>query len=167
MQEIASAFGDRQCSGEHQRGSAAGASRRLLAVGRQPAELCKTVVRCLQSCWVREHAGHQALAADADGGGETGEELPHFAGDSSDEEEGGEEIDPSSVSKDVLKQIMKLHTQTGHQSKRRLVRALAIAGAPEEAIRAAKLLKCEVCHERQRPRTHGWPPYLDRATLVM
>ena len=55
---------------------------------------------------------------------------------------------PPSVSEDVMKRIMKLQTQTGHQSKRRpgLVRALAIAGAPEEAIRAAK--KFELCHGR-------------------
>ena len=65
-EETASALGDRQCSGEHS--SAAGASRRLLAVGRQQAELGK-----LESCGVRDYVGHPAPVADADGGGETGE----------------------------------------------------------------------------------------------
>jgi hypothetical protein len=57
-------------------------------------------------------------------------------------------IDPK-----VMAAVRRLHNNTGHRSNRRLARALVIAGAPAEAVRAAKHLKCEVCHERQRPKT--------------
>ena len=40
----------------------------------------------------------------------------------------------------------------GHRSNRRLARSLAIAGAPPEAIAAAKSLQCSICQERRPPR---------------
>ena len=49
--------------------------------------------------------------------------------------------------------IKRLHENTGHHSNVRLARALAISGAPAEAIYAAKHHKCDVCQERRRPKT--------------
>ena len=112
------------------------------------------IVACLELSWTRELEGHQVLAADGEADADGGEDgTPHFDASSDEDEEPKGEV-PADISKETMKQVLKLHLQTGHQSRRRLVRALAIAGAPEEAIRAAKHLRCEVCHERQRPRTH-------------
>ena len=54
-------------------------------------------------------------------------------------------------SKEMLKAVYRLHQNTGHTSKRRLARALIIAGAPPEAVQAAKMLKCSVCDENKKP----------------
>ena len=49
--------------------------------------------------------------------------------------------------------IKRLHENTGHRSAARLARALAISGAPPEAIVAAKRHRCAVCEEKAAPRT--------------
>eukprot|EP00969_Alexandrium_andersonii_P161128 7120623-Alexandrium_andersonii.AAC.1 len=46
------------------------------------------------------------------------------------------------VAPELWKQIRKLREQTGHRPPRMLARALAIAGAPAETARAAKLFRC-------------------------
>ncbi|CAE7410514.1 unnamed protein product, partial [Symbiodinium sp. CCMP2456] len=53
----------------------------------------------------------------------------------------------------MMKAVYRLHQNTGHTSRRRLARALIIAGAPPEAVKAAKMLKCTVCDENQKPQT--------------
>lgn len=49
--------------------------------------------------------------------------------------------------------IKRLHENTGHRSNQRLARALALAGAPAEAVVAAKRHKCSICQERQPPKS--------------
>ena len=49
--------------------------------------------------------------------------------------------------------IKRLHDSTRHHSNVRLARALAISGAPAEAIYAAKHHKCDICQEKRRPKT--------------
>ena len=49
--------------------------------------------------------------------------------------------------------IKRLHDNTRHHSNVRLARALAISGAPAEAIYAAKHHKCDICQEKRRPKT--------------
>ena len=44
--------------------------------------------------------------------------------------------------------VLKLHQNTGHRHPLRLARALAMCGAEKTLIKAAKELRCEVCHER-------------------
>ena len=61
--------------------------------------------------------------------------------------------DGKAPSKEMMRAVYKLHQNTGHVSKRRLAQAVIIAGAPAEAIKAAKMLKCSVCHEERRPKT--------------
>ena len=56
-------------------------------------------------------------------------------------------------SKEMIKAVYRLHQNTGHTSKRRLARALIIAGAPPEAVQAAKMLKCSVRDENKKPNT--------------
>ena len=46
----------------------------------------------------------------------------------------------------------QLHGNTGHRSNLRLARALAISGAPAEAVQAAKNHTCDICQERRQPK---------------
>ncbi|CAE6915744.1 RE2 [Symbiodinium sp. CCMP2592] len=52
----------------------------------------------------------------------------------------------------VRQAVRRLHENTGHRSPLRLARALVIAGAPPEAVIAAKQLRCSVCEERRPPK---------------
>ena len=72
--------------------------------------------------------------------------------DGSDVDEPSGETSSLTIPSSVRAAILRLHQNTGHRSGKRLARALAIAGAPPEAIAAAKQLKCAICHERQPPR---------------
>ncbi|CAE7229821.1 pol [Symbiodinium sp. CCMP2592] len=57
------------------------------------------------------------------------------------------------VSAAVRQAVRRLHENTGHRSPKRLARALVIAGAPLEAVIAAKQLRCSVCEEKRPPKT--------------
>ena len=50
--------------------------------------------------------------------------------------------------------VQRLHVNTGHRSPLRLAKALMLAGASPEVIKAAKEIRCETCHETQRPKSH-------------
>ena len=50
--------------------------------------------------------------------------------------------------------VLRLHQNTGHRAPLRLAKALAIAGASPEVIRAAKEIKCDVCAENAKPPPH-------------
>ena len=56
------------------------------------------------------------------------------------------------VSAAVRQAVRRLHENTGHRSPKRLARALVIAGAPMEAVIAAKQLRCSVCEEKRPPK---------------
>ena len=53
----------------------------------------------------------------------------------------------------VRQAVRRLHENTGHRSPLRLARALVIAGAPPQAVMAAKQLRCSVCEERRPPKS--------------
>ena len=53
----------------------------------------------------------------------------------------------------VRQAVRRLHENTGHRSPLRLARALVIAGAPPQAVIAAKQLRCSVCEERRPPKS--------------
>ena len=56
------------------------------------------------------------------------------------------------ISASVRQAVRRLHENTGHRSPLRLARALVIAGAPREAVLAAKQLRCSVCEEKRPPK---------------
>ena len=60
--------------------------------------------------------------------------------------------------------MQKIHNNLGHPELRVLLRSLRIAGASEEAIEAAKLLKCPVCAQMAPPATRR-PSQVSRATV--
>ena len=76
------------------------------------------------------------------------------AGESDGDEELGLKPEDSkiTITPAVRQAVMRLHINTGHRSNLRLARALLVAGAPREAVVAAKRLSCSICAERQPPR---------------
>ncbi|OLP86504.1 Hemicentin-1 [Symbiodinium microadriaticum] len=52
----------------------------------------------------------------------------------------------------VRQAVRRLRVNTGHRGPQRLARALVIAGAPMEAVIAAKQLRCSLCQERRPPK---------------
>ncbi|CAE7525014.1 tenm3 [Symbiodinium sp. CCMP2592] len=96
------------------------------------------------------------------------ENSPDTAGEPLEGQEEQEEMDAlvrdaPKPTKEIVQAIAKLHRNTGHVSKRRLARALAVSGAPPVVIRAALELRCEICAEEARPKTR-MPASLPRAS---
>eukprot|EP00438_Fugacium_kawagutii_P022912 Skav224174 [mRNA] locus=scaffold2007:411362:424288:+ [translate_table: standard] len=58
-------------------------------------------------------------------------------------------VEPGEPSSADRKMALHLHSVLGHRPPLRLARALAMTGADPMLIKAAKELKCEVCHELQ------------------
>ncbi len=145
MAEVAEAFNGKGCAGDHLHHRIVGAAAISRDAGHYPLPLCRLVVDCFERCWARQAlVPHQVLAAE--------DEDEHDGEASSEDDElPGGEPDGKPISKEVFRQVMKLCVQTGHWLRRRLARALAIAGAPEEALRTTKFSKCDICHEKKRP----------------
>ncbi|CAE7480196.1 unnamed protein product [Symbiodinium sp. CCMP2592] len=96
------------------------------------------------------------------------ENSPDTAGEPLEGQEEQEEMDAlvkdaPKPTKEIVQAVAKLHRNTGHVSKRRLARALAVSGAPPVVIRAALELRCEICAEEARPKTR-MPASLPRAS---
>ena len=66
------------------------------------------------------------------------------------------------VEPELMQAVRRVHNNLGHPEASKLVRALRIAGAKEEAIEAAKKLKCDVCDQLVQPATRR-PSQLPRA----
>jgi len=62
-------------------------------------------------------------------------------------------IPPEDIDPQLMKAVRNMHINTGHRPIKQLVRALHIAGAPREAIIAAKHLKCDRCQETRNTKT--------------
>ncbi|CAL1128158.1 unnamed protein product [Cladocopium goreaui] len=147
------------CMRNHPHAPVLGGSHVTARAGIYPKPLARAMVRGLEKQFEREFAPREALAAEI--GEDVEEEELAFEGgglvmpqdDGSDVED---EVDSKGtaipVSSGMRATILRLHQNTGHRSGKRLARALAIAGAPAEAIQAAKQLQCSVCQERQPPR---------------
>ena len=147
------------CMRNHLHAPVLGGSHVTARAGIYPKPLARAMVRGLEKQFEREFAPREALAAEI--GEDAEEEELAFEGgglvmpqdDGSDVED---EVDSKGtaipVSSGMRATILRLHQNTGHRSGKRLARALAIAGAPAEAIQAAKQLQCSVCQERQPPR---------------
>ena len=147
------------CMRNHLHAPVLGGSHVTARAGIYPKPLARAMVRGLEKQFEREFAPREALAAEI--GEDVEEEELAFEGgglvmpqdDGSDVED---EVDSKGtaipVSSGMRATILRLHQNTGHRSGKRLARALAIAGAPAEAIQAAKQLQCSVCQERQPPR---------------
>ena len=83
------------------------------------------------------------------------------AAEQSDSEADSEEAEPPSSPEAeegddprVMGVARTLHKNLGHPSRRALVRALRLRGAPKAIISAIKRLKCSICDALKPPRTH-------------
>eukprot|EP00434_Breviolum_minutum_P017446 symbB.v1.2.015397.t1/scaffold1144.1/size135540/5 len=103
-----------------------------------------------------EHEGGDDAAAAAAGAIAASVPIPEIGSDSEDVEDIAPEVpadgaDPPSAA--IRKLVRRIHENTGHRSRFRLARALAIAGAHASAVRAARELRCEICLEQSSVRT--------------
>ena len=64
----------------------------------------------------------------------------------------------------VFQAVKRLHNNLGHPEAKTLIRALRTCGASEDAVEAAKRLRCDVCYRMHLPSTRR-PSQLPRATV--
>lgn len=117
---------------------------------------------------------NEAMVGEAEG--DDGDDDPEDSEDSEDEEddENPDEDDapsgPGGGSQETSKRqkkgssvvptreqraaVMRLHQNTGHRDPKRLARALVLAGASPEVVKAAREIKCDICQEHRKPRAH-------------
>ena len=173
-QAVASKFLNKRCKRDHQHAQVIGGSRITSPAGRYPVKMASAIVqgaeeqfewdvRHRSGLWANEaHALEdgddglddleegldRAIEEDTPAGPQPGEGAFEFI-----HEESGSDVEvPGDIqtSSAVQQAAKRLHENTGHRSRKRLARALAISGASTEAIAAAKRLKCSVCDERKR-----------------
>ena len=145
---------DVRCKRNHEHMPVIGGSKITAHAGIYPKQLARAIVRGLMDQFEADFRPKEALVADAgldedDGvdfaGHETVGAPPEVC---SDEDEEPSDEKKVSISAGLKQTIKRLHENTGHRSPLRLARALAIAGAPSEAIAAAKAHRCDICAER-------------------
>ena len=141
------------CSRDHAHQPVIGGSKITSRAGHYPVALAKAIVRGLEKQFEREGGaefdvmmGENELAE----GDEPDRQLQPFEDDfdMQDDVDVSQALEPTRAQKQA---VLRLHQNTGHRAPLRLAKALAIAGASPEIIKAAKELRCEVCHETQRP----------------
>ena len=145
-----------KCLRNHTHAHVIGGSRITSAAGLYPRALARTLVQGMEAQFERDHPrAREVLAAEGQDEGEHGEddEAPALLPLGSESEEEEMQVPDLQVPAAVKEAVRKLHENTGHRSNRRLARALAISGAPAQAIVAAKRLKCAICDEKRQPKT--------------
>ena len=161
MQSLVSMMGNRRCSGDHPHTPVMGGKHVTTAAGRYTVEFASAVVEAAlqqhdfetdtifpevpdveNETFVAEHSvlvGEDVEGEDSDGSFVMGKDEESLA-----------------IPAAIRHAVYRLHVNTSHRSNQRLARALLIAGAPKEAVLAAKRLKCDVCAERRSPKAR--PP---------
>ena len=151
-EEVARELQGMKCDGSHVHEHVIGGNVSKFA-GHYPPDLAKAFVRGLEKQFEREGGaefdvmmGENELAE----GDEPDRQLQPFEDDfdMQDDVDVSQALEPTRAQKQA---VLRLHQNTGHRAPLRLAKALAIAGASPEIIKAAKELRCEVCHETQRP----------------
>ncbi|CAE7718191.1 pgsA [Symbiodinium sp. CCMP2592] len=118
-------------------------------------ELPSAVLRAMEDQFETDHRVKDVTETFA---AETPEEHDFMTTPGGTDDEGDEgEVMPKGdsevpISSAVRQAVRRLHENTGHRSPARLARALVIAGAPAEAVLAAKQLRCAVCDEKRPPK---------------
>ena len=144
-----------RCKRDHVHMPVMGGSKITAHAGIYPKQLARAIVRGLMDQFEADFRPKEVFAASAGGDGD-GEELVFVGGNtvgaqpevfSDDDEESSDETKVH-VSAGLKQAIRRLHENTGHRSPKRLARALAIAGAPSEAVAAAKAHRCDICAEK-------------------
>eukprot|EP00435_Cladocopium_sp_Y103_P000558 s8569_g1.t1 len=162
-ERIAIRLDGKRCSRDHEHQHVMGGSSITSAAGLYTKELAREIVKGLEEEFDKTFGRgtiHETLAVD---GAETDGDIEDALEREIDPPVEMRDIDESDDEVQVLpanmkipaavkEAVKKLHCNTGHRSNKRLARALAIAGAPPEAIAAAKSLQCSLCQEKRPPR---------------
>ena len=142
------------CRRDHDHAQVIGGSKVTAHAGIYPLALARAFVRGIEDQFDKDHKAYELLAVDV--GGNEEEDSHPAVHDVSEDEDDEYQLQPSEVNMTIpaaiKAAIKRLHENTGHRSNRRLARALTLAGAPVEAIVAAKRHKCDVCRERAPPK---------------
>ena len=142
-----------RCTRDHEHQHVIGGNRITSAAGIYPHDLAKAMVDAMEEQFVNEHRTLQETFV-VDGEEEVDDERPVEDAQS---DSGEDPISSASsslkVSPAIRMSIKRLHEATGHRRHRRLARALIIAGAPTEAVLAAKQHKCALCDEKRAPKS--------------
>ena len=150
------------CKKDHLHQPVIGGARITARAGHYPIPLAKALVSGMEDEFHKQFqkkSQNETMAAeDGDGDGDvpSGEDdgdldAPDDPNQSS-EDEYGKDDGSLKISPMVRQAVRRLHENTGHRSNRRLARALVVAGAPPEVVKAARFLKCSVCAERKGPK---------------
>ncbi|CAK9029844.1 unnamed protein product, partial [Durusdinium trenchii] len=144
------------CMRDHSHTPVLGGSRITAPAGLYPRALARTLVRGLEAQFEKDFKPCEVLVAGVHE--DDGDQVVAVRGEIEDNEASDEEFAVSPDEKklvipgSVKATIRRLHENTGHRSNTRLARALTLAGAPLEAIVAAKRHQCAVCQERKPPK---------------
>ena len=123
--------------------------------GHYPIQLAKAMVSAMEEELMKEGKQHDVLVGEQDERSDDGEDQPEVQdvpSESSDEEPSAPNSNMPKISAAIRHAVRRLHENTGHRSNRRLARALMIANAPPDVVRAAKEHRCSICQERKSPK---------------
>lgn len=155
MQSVVSMMMSAQCSGNHEHAPVIGGSRVTTAAGHYTTEFSDALVEA----FLNQFDFEQSLMfdfVDLDVDHEVHVAEHEILATEEPESDSSAELQPDEtnvvIPTAVRNAVHRLHTNTGHRSNNRLARALLIAGAPREAVLAAKRLKCSICAERKSPK---------------
>ena len=142
------------------------------AAGHYPPRLANLIVECLEEQRLQDNqAANEVMVGETEG--DDGGDVPDDSEDSEDEDddenpEDGAPSGPGGGSQETSKRqkkavvptreqraaVMRLRQNTGHRDPKRLARALVLAGASPEVVKAAREIKCDICQEHRKPRAH-------------
>ena len=180
--KVADRFRDKLCPGDHQHEPVIGGSKVTRPAGHYPRQMAEAIVAGFEEELLEQFSpSNEAFAADGEPGDDAGHDD---GGDDFEESEDDIEAmlerelhdtDPpvprppeeaarptssttrssaSEPTKEQRQAVMRLHQNTGHRDPRRLAKALLVAGATPAVVRAARELRCDICLENKRPRSH-------------
>ena len=142
-----------RCTKDHYHQHVIGGSRITAPAGVYPQQLAKAMVDAMEEQFVKENKTLQEILV-VDGDAEI-EDRPSadYESESEDEHQMADSTSQMKIPPAIRMSIKRLHDATGHRSNRRLARALVIAGAPTEAVVAAKQHRCAICDEKRAPKS--------------
>ena len=127
-----------------------GKTHHFSLAGHYPIKLAKAMVSAMEEELMKEGKQHDILVGEQEEHSDDG--VQDVPSESSDEEPLAPNSNLPKISPAIRHAVRRLHENTGHRSNRRLARALMIANAPPEVVRAAKEHRCSICQERKAPK---------------
>ena len=139
-----------RCTKDPIRQHVIGGKRITSLAGHYPIKLAKAMASAMEEELMKEGKQHDILVGEQEEHSDDG--VQDVPSESSDEEPFAPNSNLPKISPAIRHAVRRLHENTGHRSNRRLARALMIANAPPEVVRAAKEHRCSICQERKAPK---------------